>query len=195
MWTQDLRGRRSIWRGLSAIEFLLLLRLPILCMAHVRWYSDHRVTAKIIEVGSMRFEWHTPTLKVFIICYEHSIHLDIEWILRDCNTRANVISKLIDFDDRQVTEDVFKDLGNLWGPPTVDCFATYYNRKIVRYFSRFWNTDTSGIDAFMQSWNIENSQLVLLVCLIPKLLRLYIIREPRAPLLFLYGSRPCFGPC
>ena len=111
MWTQDQRGRSSIWRELSAIEFLLLLRLLILCMAHVRWYSDNQVTAKIVEVGSMRFEWHTPALKVFIISYEHSIHLDTEWVLRDCNTRANVISKLIDFDDRQVTEDVFQRLG------------------------------------------------------------------------------------
>ena len=67
---------------------------------------------------------------------------------------------LIDFEDRQVTEDVLKDSGSLWGPHTVACFATYYNRKIVRYFSRFWNPDTSGIDALMQSWKVENSWLV-----------------------------------
>ena len=136
-----------------------------------------------------------PALRIFKICYEHSIHLDIEWVPRNCNTRANFLSKLIDFDDRQLTEDVFKDLGSHWGPHTVDCFATYYNTKIVRYFSRFWNPDTSGMHAFMQSWNIENSRLVPLVYLIPKLLLICIIRELRAPLLFHYGSRPCFGLC
>ena len=111
----------------------------------------------------MKFEWQTLAK----ICYEHSIHLDIEWVPRDCNTRADFISKLVDFDDWQVTEDVFKDLDSLWGPHTVDCFATYYNRKIVRYFSRFWNPDTTGIDAFMQSWKVENSRLVPPVYLIP----------------------------
>ena len=42
--------------------------------------------------------------------------------------------------------------------------------------------------AFMQWWNIENSRLVPLVYLIPKLLLICIIRELRAPLLFHYGS-------
>ena len=107
-------------------------------MSHVKWYTDNQATAKIVEVGSMKLQLHTLALKMFKICYEHSIHLDIEWIPRYCNTRADFISKLVDFDDWQVTEDVFKDLDSLWGPHTVDCFATYYNRKIVRYFSRFW---------------------------------------------------------
>ena len=123
MWTQDERGRSSIWRELSAIEFSLLSRLPILCMSHVRWYTDNQATAKIVGVDSMKFDWHTPALKIFKICYEHSIHLDIEWVPRNCNTRANFLSKLIDFDDRQLTGDVFKDLGSYWGPHTIDCFC------------------------------------------------------------------------
>ena len=60
-----------------------------------------------------------------------SIHLDIAWVRRDLNTRADFISKLVDFDDWQVTEDVFKGLDGLWGPHTADCFTTYYNRKIA----------------------------------------------------------------
>lgn len=170
MWTQDERSRSSTWRELSAIEFSLLSCLPILSSSHIKWYTDNQATAKIVEVGSMKLELHTIALRIFKICYEHSIHLDIEWVPRDRNTRADFISKLVDFDDWQVTEDVFKDLDSLWGPHTVDCFATYYNRKITRYFSRFWNPETSGIDAFMQSWEVENCWLVPPVYLIPRTL-------------------------
>ena len=48
-------------------------------------------------------------------------------------TRADLISKLVDFDDWQVTEDIFKDLDSLWGPHTVYCFATptKKNRQIL----------------------------------------------------------------
>ena len=84
----------------------------ILHMSHAKWYTDNQATAKIVEVGSMKFEWHTSALKIVKIGYEHSIYLDIEWVPRDCNTRADFISKLLDFDDCQVTEDVFKDLGS-----------------------------------------------------------------------------------
>ena len=76
----------------------------------------------------------------------------------------------MDFDDWQVTEDVFNDLDSLWGRHTEDCFATYYNRKIARYFFRFWNPETSGIDAFMQSWEVEICWLVPPVYLIPRTL-------------------------
>ena len=51
-------------------------------------------------------------------------------------TRADLISILVDFDDWQVTEDIFKDLDSLWGPHTVYCFATP-TKKIARYFSRY----------------------------------------------------------
>ena len=138
-------------------------------MSHVKWYTDNQATAKIVEVGSMKLELHSLALKIIKIYYEHSIHLGMEWVPRDCNTRADFISKLVDF-DWQVTEDVFKDLDSLCGPHPVDCFATYYNRKILRYFSRFWKPETTGIDAFMQSWKVENSWLVPPVYLIPRAL-------------------------
>ena len=71
----------------------------------------------------MKLELHTLALNIKVR-YENGIHLDIEWVPRDRNAMAYFISKLVDFDDWQVTEDVFKDLDSLWGPQTVDCFAT-----------------------------------------------------------------------
>ena len=32
--------------------------------------------------------------------------------------------------------------------------------KLSDIFSRFWSPDTSGIDAFMQSWKVENYLVV-----------------------------------
>ena len=87
MWTQDEKSRSSTWRELSAIEFSLLSCLPILSSSHIKWYTDNQATAKIVEVGSMKLELHTIALKIFKRCYEHSIHLDIEWGPRDRNAR------------------------------------------------------------------------------------------------------------
>ena len=154
-----LRKFAFFWTMLSNVYYTFIQDLRVLSLSK----PVTRPQPQIIEVCSMKFEWHTSALKIVKICYEHIVHLDIEWVPRNCNTRAGFISKLIDFDDYQVTEDVFKDLGSLLGPHTVDCSATCYNRKIVTYFSRLWNPDTSGIDAFIQSWKVENSRLVPLV--------------------------------
>ena len=84
----------------------------------------------------MKFEWHTPASKAFIICYEHSIHFDIEWVPRGCNTRVVFICKLIDFDDGQVTEDVFKDSGSCCGPYTAGCIIREPRAPMLfHYFS------------------------------------------------------------
>ena len=39
---------------------------------------------------------------------------------------------------------------------TVDCFAKFHTAKLPRFFSRFWNPGTSGIDFVAQSLESEN---------------------------------------
>ena len=47
-----------------------------------------------------------------------------------------------------------------------DCFANYYNKKINRYFSRFWNPACIGVDFFVQDFSGENCLVVRPVSLI-----------------------------
>ena len=42
----------------------------------------------------------------------------------------------------------------------MDCFASHYNKKVPKYFSRFWNPATSGVDAFFQDRRGENCLLI-----------------------------------
>ena len=46
---------------------------------------------------------------------EHSIRLEVQWIPRTENERADYISRLVDFDDWQITSDLFQSLEQLWG--------------------------------------------------------------------------------
>ena len=55
-------------------------------------------------------------------------------IPREQNTQADFISKLRDCNDWQITRDVFQQLDSTWGPHTLDCFASFYNAKIERFF-------------------------------------------------------------
>ena len=42
----------------------------------------------------------------------------------------------------------------------MDCFANFYTAKLPRFFSRFLNQGTSGIDFFAQSLESENCLVV-----------------------------------
>ena len=46
----------------------------------------------------MKLDLHRFDIKIFQFCVEHSIRLEVQWIPRNKNEKANYISRLIDFD-------------------------------------------------------------------------------------------------
>ena len=102
----------------------------------------------------------------------------MQWIPRTSNQQAHYISRLIDTDDWQITEEFFLFLDGRWGPHSVDCFANYYNHKLPKYFSRFYNPNTSGVDFFFQSLRGENCLVVPSVGIVPRVL--HYLKSQRA---------------
>ena len=47
----------------------------------------------------MKLDLHRLAIKIFQFCAEHSIRLEVQWIPRTENEKADYISRLIDFDD------------------------------------------------------------------------------------------------
>ena len=47
----------------------------------------------------MKLDLHRLAIKIFQFCAEHYIRLEVQWIPRTENEKANYISRLIDFDD------------------------------------------------------------------------------------------------
>ena len=82
----------------------------------------------------------------------------------------SVFSKVIDFDDYSVHDYVFKQLEQLWGPDSIDRFASSCNAKLSRFNFRFLQLGTEAVDAFTQDWSSENNWLVPRISLIGKLL-------------------------
>ena len=50
----------------------------------------------------------------------------------------------------------------------MDCLACYYNKKVFKFFSRFWKPGCSGVDFFVQNLDGENCLFVPPVSLIAR---------------------------
>ena len=61
----------------------------------------------IVEVGSTKLDLHRLAVKIFQFCAKHNIRLEVQWIPRKKNEKADYISRLIDFDDWQITPEFF----------------------------------------------------------------------------------------
>ena len=71
-----------------------------------------------------------------------------------------LLSRIIDFDNYTINDDVFQILDVRWGPHTIDGFACSYNAKLSRFNSRFYQPGTEAVDAFLQDWEFEKNWLL-----------------------------------
>ena len=81
--------------------------------------------------------------------------MDIEWVPRSLNEKADYLSKIVDYDDWELAPEFFQQLDELWGPFTVDCFATHYNRKVPKYFQDFGILRQPELKRFSKTGNTK----------------------------------------
>lgn len=120
-------SQSSTYRKLVAILFVLVSLAQLMFVSRVKWFTDSQGAVRIIRVCSMHFNLHNLASDFFFFCSNHGINLHIEWVPRSQNEKADYLSKIIDYDDWEVSPQIFHLLDGRWGPHTVDCFATFYN--------------------------------------------------------------------
>ena len=54
---------------------------------------------RIVKSGSMKLDLQALAWSIFTICSEKCISIDIQWIPRSENTKADYISKIVDHED------------------------------------------------------------------------------------------------
>ena len=93
---------------------------------------------------------------------KNNIEVEVEWIPRSLNKKADYLSKNVDFDDWTVKDCYFLVVNSYWvHASSVDCFAIYKkNHNIPRFCSKFINPGSLGVDSLAFSWAGETRWLV-----------------------------------
>jgi hypothetical protein len=126
----------------------------------VKIFTDNRNIAIICDKGSTSICLHQIVLDIFSFCFQNHITLQVEWIPRELNQLADTVSRVVDYDDWQVTSEFFQNINYLYGGFTADCFASSHTRKCKKYYSKFWCPGSCGVDAFNFDWSQDNNWLV-----------------------------------
>ena len=170
-WSPEEKVLSSTWRELKAVCLALESFADRLSDTKVIWYSDNQNVESVLLNGSKKLDLQALALQAFQICLEYHISLDARWIPRDLNVKADIISKIVDFDDYAINDSIFQSIDDLWGPHSVDRFACSYNAKLPRFNSRFFQPGCEAVDAFAQDWGYDNNWLCPPVCLIVRVLK------------------------
>jgi len=160
MFTEQEKFMSSTWRELKAVQFVLESMHTQLAGKLVKVYTDNQNVVHICQVGSMKPDLHDLAMDIYRICIINGITIEVEWIPRRENEQADLLSRIFDFDDWSVTDNIFQMFEKRWGKITFDRFADDKNHKVEKFNSRFWVPGTAGVDAFAFDWSGENNWIV-----------------------------------
>ena len=152
IWSEEESLKSSTWRELVAVYRILLSLRHVLANQRVKWFTDNQGVKAISSKGSMKRDLQDIAFGIFKLCMSKSIYLEMEWIPRTENEKADYLSKIVDFDDWGISFAILVLLQRRFGQFQVDWFASDYNAKLPKFYSRFWNPSCFGIDAFAESW-------------------------------------------
>ena len=147
--------------GNCLLSFTRLSRLSHLSRVESSQSVHRQQNASIIaSKGSTSLRLQRHALEIFQFCAANNVSIEIEWVPRSLNEYADSLSRVIDFDDWSVSTDFFAYISSLFGPFTVDRFASPDSAKCARFYSKFWCPGAEGVDAFSVDWAGENNWLV-----------------------------------
>ena len=160
----------STFREILAVKFDLLSLVNQLSGKTVKWFTDNQNVPRIISSGSSKGHLQSEALAIFNICCNYGVSIEMEWIPRCQNDRADYLSRIYDTGDWGLSPLSFHRIDLAWGPHSIDRFANYLNAYLLRFNSRFWNPAAEGIDVFVMDWAGENNYVFAPVCLILRVL-------------------------
>ena len=168
MWVSGEQSKSSTWREVKAIQLCIKAFSDHLRNSSVTFYTDNQNAVSIVQKGSRIIDLQQLALDIFNCCVQNNISVHVNWIPRDENEKADLLSRIIDVDDWGISVEFFEFLDTLWGPHTYDRFANVDNTKIRKFSSLYWNPGTSAVDVFTCHWASDNNWLVPPVSLVCK---------------------------
>jgi len=169
-WSPEESAKSSTWRELKAVQLALESFFNELSGQQVAWFTDNANVVTIVNQGNKVKDLQTLALAIFTTCLSLNISVEMKWIPRDINVKADYLSRIVDFDDYSLNDDVFAKLDSKWGPHSVDRFACNYNAKLACFNTRFFQPSAEVVDAITQDWGVDNNWLVPPVCLVDKVI-------------------------
>jgi ribonuclease HI len=119
---------------------------------------DNQAVERIIPAGSPHPRIQQVALDIFWLAEELGCRLQVEWVPREQNKEADAVTRWFDYDDWQLAPAVFAHADALWGPHSMDRFASHTNHVLARFNSLHHCPDTEGVNALAQTdWALHNN--------------------------------------
>ena len=147
-WCPEVSSESSNFRALLAVYLALLSFCDALCGKSLEILSDNAtVVALINKLGSSDSRLDAIAQNIWSFAFKHQLMLVAHHIAGCLNVCPDALSRIPLRHDWTLHPSVFRQLESMFGPHTVDRFASLSTTLLPVYNSRFRDPATSGVDA------------------------------------------------
>ena len=124
--------------------------------------TDSKAMCFIVEKGSRNLKLHPMVVEATLALRKWGVRVEAMWRSREEGVirLADLGSRDYHEDDVSLDFDTFLQVIERFGQFDVDCFASAFTKKAVRFFSRLEVLGTSGVDFFLQGLDPRDNHWV-----------------------------------
>ena len=139
----------STFRELEAVLYVLQSYAEKLANQSVKIFVDNQSASRILTIGSPKPHLQEVLLEVLKFCFRFGISIEAQWLPREENLCADLLSRFIDKDDWRLNPRVFSMIDKKWGPHSIDRFSSHLNNQVPKFNSKFFSAACFGVDALV----------------------------------------------
>jgi hypothetical protein len=158
----------------------------------VTCYTDNQNAASIILKGRKVHELQSLALTIFEFCAKNDTQIHTVWMPREQNTQADYLSRILDIDDWAISTEFFHFINEIWGPHSVDIFASSNNAKTKLFNSLYWNPGYLGVSSFNSDWSQDVNWFVPTVPLASRAINHFVKCKAKGTLIVPKWTSPPF---
>lgn len=117
-----------------------------------------RSTTMLLETDASSAGWGAVLNRcLYELCAEMGVDLRVEHVSSILNDWADRLSREHDSTDLTLRAAAFRRLDNLYGPHSIDLFATSENTRCLRFYTRWLCPGALGVNVLAHDWAAENA--------------------------------------
>ena len=146
VWYED-RLQHITFKELKAVRYAVMSFLPLLAGRQVLLHEDNQAVVSVLTHLTSRSPAMMAELrKLWFLLDTNDIHLRPRYIRSAANIWADRLSRERDTSDWSLNPKIFGHIDRLWGPHTIDRFASMENTLLPRFNARWLDPKAEAVD-------------------------------------------------
>jgi hypothetical protein len=147
-WGMPDLNEHITFKELKAVRCAIQAFLPELRGRRLLLHEDNQsVIGVLTHLTSKSPTMMSELRKLFLLVDTYDIKIRTLYIRSAANVWADNLSRVTDNSDWQLSPRVFRHLSKLWGPHTVDRFASNANKQLPRYNAKWRDGTAEAVDS------------------------------------------------